>query len=158
MSEKLKLEDVDISITADNIDDVNMSVLRVMFEKSVAVLTSSLFAQAGKESRRIEKLSTLIGKVEDDLFSPDTYSKLDYDQRISLYTTSSRNRVNAQQFMNKLQANISSGMETIASLEDRNAAQVSKNRKLLGEDEVAEKNDIMKLLRDKITEKLESGE
>jgi murein L,D-transpeptidase YcbB/YkuD len=154
MSEEIKLEDVSISLTADNIDDVNMTLLRAMFEKSVAVLTSSLFAQAGRESQRIEKLSKLIGRVEDDLFSEDTYSKLDYDQRISLYTTSSRNKVNSQQFMNKLQANISSGMETIASLEDRNAAQVSKNRKLLGEEETAEKNDILALLRNKIAEKI----
>ena len=135
---------------------MNIETLRVMFEKSVAVLTSSLFAQAGMECKRVEKLSELISKVENDLFSDETYSNLDYDQRISLYTTSSRNKVNSQQFMNRLQANISSGMETIASLEDRNAAQVSKNRKLLGEDETAEKNDIMALLKKKIVEKLKS--
>jgi hypothetical protein len=115
MSKKVKIEDMDISITAENIDDVNIDSLRIMFEKSIAVLTSSLFAQAGLESKRIEKLSELISKVEDDLFSEETYTNLDYDQRISLYTTSSRNKVNSQQFMGKLQNSISSGMETIAS-------------------------------------------
>jgi hypothetical protein len=155
MTENIELQTIEVSVTEEDLNQVNTDQLASVLSKSAYLTLAAIVKQAGTETNRIEKLNSLIQKTEDDLFSEGVFDNLKNEEKIKLYDILAKSQKNSLAFLNKVNENVSKGMEAVSLLKNQKLeAEKSVRRLITGEDR-SKNHELKKYIQNMIEEKLE---
>jgi len=91
----------------------NLKDLQDEMIKGIVATQNALFRQAGKETKRLDRLSNAINSVENVLFDEDFMGQLPAHQKVKLYQLMTNNQGQTLDFLSKLSNNLSTSLEAL---------------------------------------------
>lgn len=111
-----KLEEL-TKIDLDTLGDLDTKDLRKKMLQGIYLLEHVLFSQAGFEFKRIQKLRSLIGVVEAEIFDEAKFKLLSESEKLRLYRMMMSNMSQSLDFMSNLHKNVTLGVEAVNSID-----------------------------------------
>jgi hypothetical protein len=117
-SPQTALEDsLRIEHSVAHVEALDTNALREDMVKGIYALEKALFEQAGFEYARVNKLRSLINRVEDDIFDEEKFKNLPPEVQIQIYRQASTNMRTSMDYLQRLHQNVASGVDTINQIE-----------------------------------------
>lgn len=108
-----KQEKLTINEKFQSLPDISPETLQQEMLKSIVLLESSLFSQAGQEHARIARNRELMKFLENELFSSKFFSLIAPRERVRLYEAVIESMKVSLNFLNDLHNNVAVGLDTV---------------------------------------------